>query len=796
MKVKRLFSTLIVITALLLNFISTPASAELGISKYPIQLLPDSSPNLEKIEPILLEALSNSSQEGAGSTALLATADFFIWLVDQADVSPAKEFYSKTEKGQFVFQALRKTAERSQPPVLAEMDRRGVVYRSFYIANVILVRNGDLPLALTLAARPDVRRITGNSPYQLPQPTLEAVGPDYPADIESNITFIHADDAWALGFTGQGTVLAVIDTGLQWDHPAIIGQYRGWDGVTEDHDYNWWDATGQYPNEPMDGNGHGTMVTGVMVGDDGVDDQIGVAPGAKTIHCKAINDGGGGTLEDFMECFQWILAPWDLSGANPRPDLAPDAVTNSWGAYGEYGFEGIIDALQMAGILVEASVGGQGPGCSTLVSPADYAQVLSTGGIDQTEGVLPGTIAPFSARGPSLQDPMAFIPDVMAPSIDIRSSFPVDGYQVWSGTAVAGAHVTGLVGLIWSANPILRGNIYDTSQIIYDTAVPLTGQMGSNCGGDYETGPNNDWGYGTIDALAAVEQAQMYGSAGTLQGSVTDSTTSAPLADVEILADGVMDWITSTNSLGLYSMVVPSGTYTVSASQAGYDTEVITGVVTLYGEVTPLDFILTPIQVTISGTVTDENTYAPLLAEVQVNGGSITTTFTNPATGAYSLTLAVNHTYTLTALSPGYGYIEVVTGILTGNLSQDFNLPAGWLSVNPPAFEFELSSGASLTTPITLTNIGGLWLTFELDSPVEWLAAFPATGILGESSTIVLMLLVDTIGLAAPGVYTTSLILETDTPYSPISLPVRFTVNARYTIYLPGIIFPAEAGSK
>ncbi len=129
-------------------------------------------------------------------------------------------------------------------------------------------------------------------------------------------------------------MLAGNDTGLDWQHPAILNHYRGWNGAVADHNYNWWDATDTYPNGPADGFGHGTHTTGTMVGDDGGANQIGVAPGSQTIHCKNMDDFGGGWDDTFIECFQWDLAPWDLSGLNPRPDLAPDAVTNSWGYWG------------------------------------------------------------------------------------------------------------------------------------------------------------------------------------------------------------------------------------------------------------------------------------------------------------------------------------------------------------------------------------------------------------------------------------------------------------------------------
>ncbi len=728
-----------------------------------------------------------SSQDQSGGT------DFFVWMVDQADLSPAARLATKAAKGRYVYAALRETADRSQASLRAYLDQHGVSYQSSYITDAILVHGGDLTLALSLAARPDVARITADHPVKLPAPEPVSNGPAQVTTVEPNLTFIRADQAWALGITGQGSVLAAIDTGIQWNHPALIDHYRGWNGMTADHNYNWWDATGQYPSAPADGNGHGTMVTGVMVGDDGASNQIGVAPGAKMIHCKAISDFGGGTEADFLECFQWILAPWDLAGGNPRPDLAPDALNNSWGGAGGYtGYETSINALQAAGILVEAASGGEGPGCGSVGSPGDYGQILTTGGVDQTGGVLPGVMSAFSARGPSILDPLSYVPDVVAPAIHIRSSYPANSYQVWDGTSLAGPHVTGLVGLIWSANPLLRGNIEATVQIIDDTAVPLTGQQGSHCGGDYITGPNNDWGYGTIDALAAVESAMYFGNWGNVQGQVQEEGTQSALADVEIQAIGVQEWFIETNSLGLYSMRVPSGTYTMTATHDGYATEIITDVAVISGMVTTQDFGLFPLSVTISGTVTDANTHQPLEATIEVSGGLITETTSEGASGFYSFTLTSYRAYTLTAQSPGYGVVRVAMGLLSGNARQDFALPAGRLGVEPLALQVELISGHSLTLPITLTNTGGMSLTFEISPTASWLAVSLPTGTLPGGEVLALSVEIDTAGLPSAGVYTTTLILETDTPYNPVNLPVRLTVVMRYDIYLPFLIYPSD----
>lgn len=437
-----------------------------------------------------------------------STSDFFIIMAEQADLSPAYALTTKAAKGEFVFNTLRATADRTQKGVRDQLTRQGLAFQPFYISNKIYVPVGNQALALALVARSDVARLTSNRAFELQEPFANPLPDAHINAVESNLTFVKAPQLWALGYTGVGTVLAGNDTGLDWNHPTIKPHYRGWDGFTADHNYNWWDATGFYTTAPADGHGHGTHTTGTMVGDDGGSNQIGMAPGAQTIHCKNITDWGSGDDTTFTECFQWDLAPWDLSGNNPDPSKAPDAINNSWGYWGgnQPQFEDEIAALQAAGIAVEVSAGNEGSSCATLRSPGDYLAVMTTGSVQHT-APYPGTITYFSSRGPSDLYPGEYFPDVMAPGENIRSAFPGGSYVSWSGTSMSGPHVTALIGLIWSAAPALQGNVAQTFNIIRDTAMPLTGQTGSNCGGNYTFGPNDDWGHGTINALAAVQEA-------------------------------------------------------------------------------------------------------------------------------------------------------------------------------------------------------------------------------------------------------------------------------------------------
>lgn len=224
-----------------------------------------------KIAPRILAETAN----GASTEALVV-------LAQQADLSPAYTLQTKMEKGYFVVNALRAVAGRTQGPILNLLQQRGIAYQSFFIVNMIKV-SGNRKLMETLAARADVYRIEANPLVHtaLPNPDGQQTS-SQPQGIEWNVARVKAPDVWALGFHGEGRVVSGADTGVQWHHPALKSQYRGWDGQQVNHDYNWDDAVQQttYPNDP---HGHGTFTVSEEVGDDGRGNQIGVAPGAKWI---------------------------------------------------------------------------------------------------------------------------------------------------------------------------------------------------------------------------------------------------------------------------------------------------------------------------------------------------------------------------------------------------------------------------------------------------------------------------------------------------------------------------------
>jgi subtilisin family serine protease len=128
---------------------------------------------------------------------------------------------------------------------------------------------------------------------------------------------------WAvLNISGTGVVAANMDTGVDWQHPALRGSYRGYNPKgLPNHLYNWFDATNEQAQYPYDGYGHGTHTMGTLAGTGG----IGVAPGARWIAAR-IFDSQGYAYDSWIHAgFQWILAP----GGDPAQ--APDA-EQPWGS--------------------------------------------------------------------------------------------------------------------------------------------------------------------------------------------------------------------------------------------------------------------------------------------------------------------------------------------------------------------------------------------------------------------------------------------------------------------------------
>ncbi len=564
-------------------------------------------PTAAAVDPRVRSLLA---QDGAVDVLVLFDA--------QPDLRAAHSLSDKAERSRWVVATLRTAAQRSQASLIAELQRQQVPHRAFWAVNAVAARLTEEQIAWA-ARLPGVIAVLPDTPYRaIPEPAEALSAAAGPATIEWGVNRVNAPWAWSQGITGQGVVVAGQDTGYDWDHPALINAYRGYDRATGtvSHDYNWHDAIhvggsscGADSPAPCDDHSHGTHTMGTMVGNDlGPDasgwpasaaNAIGVAPGARWIGCRNMNSGFG-TPSTYIECFEWMIAPYPVGGTSAQgdPAKAPDIINNSWGCPPSEGCTGpeiepILNAADAAGILVVASAGNSGASCGTVMDPpAIYPAAFSVGATDSADG-----LAGFSSRGPASYGGQSYLkPNLSAPGVGVRSSVPsgaVARYSIMSGTSMAGPHVAGVAALLLSAEPTLRGQTDMIKEILTRTADP---KNHDSCGPAPGAVPNNGYGWGIVNAQRAIESLSQ---PGVLAGIVTDADSSAPLAgaQVTLFATGSSIPLTSTVTAGdgSWGFSRPWGRYRVEVSAPGYDPQAADPLYVVGGQTTEYDFALASI---------------------------------------------------------------------------------------------------------------------------------------------------------------------------------------------------------
>ncbi|WP_219471550.1 S8 family serine peptidase [Nonomuraea rhizosphaerae] len=582
-------------------------------------------------------------------------ATFWVRLKGAADLSGARRAVSKDDKAEQVYEAKTEKADSSQAGLRKLLDDHKADYTPYWIVNAVRV-TADSKLAAEIAKLPEVTAIDPIRTVSLPKPDPGKAEARINA-VEWNIDRINAPRVWSeLGDRGEGIVVGHIDTGAQFDHPELAASYRGKnpDGSL-DHNYNWFDPAHVCPSPaPCDNNGHGTHTMGTMVGANG----IGVAPGARWIAAKGC-EVSTCTDASLLAAGQWMVAPTDLNGANPRPDLAPDIVNNSWGGDGfDPWYKEIVEAWVAAGIFPAFANGNEGPACRTSGSPGQYVISYSAGGFDVNNALYTR-----SSKGEGENGEIK--PNIAAPAVNVRSSVPGNGYDSYTGTSMASPHVAATVALIWSASPALQNDVAATRPLLDSTAIDVNDTA---CGGTATD--NNIWGEGRLDAYAAV-QAAPHDELGGLNGTVTAAGSPVPGATITIT--GPLSRTVITGADGTYAVprLLP-GDYQVTAEKFGYDNGTATATVTA-NQSTTADVTMTQKSSgVVSGTVTTAGTPEPG-AKIEAVGTPLSTV--TDASGRYRLTLP-DGTYSL-KVTPTSRCSTAATAPVTvaGDVTKDVELP-------------------------------------------------------------------------------------------------------------------------
>jgi subtilisin family serine protease len=406
------------------------------------------------------------------------------------------EYSSKGDKIASLVSSLETHAQDTQTEVAAvlaqESDSTSPLFsstKSFWISNQVYIKDASVELLTKLLPLSSISEI--REELVLPVPTVETTDATVSNSTfsllanEWGVTKISAPSVWDLGYSGQGVVVSSIDTGVLYTHTALKSNFRS--------SYGWYDPESETAT-PYDQQGHGTHTMGTIAGSGG----IGVAPGATWISCKGCRTDGC-YESDLLTCAEFITCPTDTSGNNKDCSKAPDVVSNSWGGgQGDTFYDSSISAWRAAGIVPVFSIGNAGPACGTANSPGDNANVISVGATTSADA-----LASYSSKGPSVNGLVK--PEVSAPGSSVRSAWytSTSAYNTISGTSMACPHVTGTVALLLSAKSTLAFS--DIKTAVTGTTSKTISSTGYTCGSTSDsTIPNNQFGYGRLNALSAV----------------------------------------------------------------------------------------------------------------------------------------------------------------------------------------------------------------------------------------------------------------------------------------------------
>ena len=334
------------------------------------------------------------------------------------------------------------------------------------------------------------------------------------AEIEEHVTQVNAPQVWEQGYTGEGVLVAILDTGVNYEHPDLADHL--WDGGSQfpNHGYNVYDGS----TETMDNRGHGTHCAGIICGDGTGDKHTGIAPDVTLMCVKTLNDNGNTNANA-------ICAGMEFAVEHGADVLSMSlGIANSSVSDREMIRQTCVNTLQ-AGVIAAVAVGNEGntqnenpipnnvrvPGSC----PAPWIHPDQQGNAGELSCVVAvgavksnNSVAAFSSRGPVTWQETSFgdypynpgigliRPDVCAPGNEIISlNYTDDGYTKMSGTSQAAPNVAGVICLMLSKKPEMTPA--EISMVLETSAVKLSDNK------------NNETGSGKVDALAAINAIDM-----------------------------------------------------------------------------------------------------------------------------------------------------------------------------------------------------------------------------------------------------------------------------------------------
>lgn len=445
--------------------------------------------DLDRITPPLWDKIVDDPNE---------LVPVYILLKDQVDIQGMRiQFINNNtpvkERAIRVVTSLKAKAAATQQPLIDLLLAQPIIDRHsiqpYWVTNVIYARITSATVRL-LSTHPDVAMLELVMPVSYADDGIATAAPPVPNGREPGLTQMKADKLWQMGYTGAGRIVMTVDSGVEWLHPSLTGKYQGI-YFSEGQSY-----TGAAIEGPTDCDGHGTRVTGNMVGLDRItNDTIGVAFNARWIagpHSGLIDACDDANVQEIAN-FQFALDPDNNSSTT---NDIPDVVNNSWGSNGgcfnNNTTSNSQNAMVAAGISVVWAAGNDGPGAMTVNSQGainlDLVNSFSVGSVR-----LNDAISGFSSRGPSQCNgtgPIDIKPEVVAHGEGVRSCDLNGNYSTQNGTSFAAPYVAGAVALLKEAFPTLSGE--EINLALYLSARDLG-----------PAGEDNSYGNGLVDCLEA-----------------------------------------------------------------------------------------------------------------------------------------------------------------------------------------------------------------------------------------------------------------------------------------------------